>query len=52
MLHQLAVHLRPRVPAGGIGSDLSIIGQVEHGREQTWVTEDTHVGLDTDDNRY
>jgi len=34
MLHQFAEHLRSLLPAGGVGGDVSITGQVQNGREQ------------------
>lgn len=34
VLHQFAEHLWSLLPAGGIGRDVSIAGQVQNGREQ------------------
>lgn len=34
MLHQFAEHLWSLLPAGGVGGDVSIAGQVQNGREQ------------------
>ena len=34
VLHQLAVGLRPLLPAGRVGADVGIAGKVENGREQ------------------
>lgn len=34
VLHQFAEHLWSLLPAGGIGGDVSIAGQVQNGREQ------------------
>ena len=34
MLHQFAEHLRSLLPAGGVGGDVSVAGQVQNGGEQ------------------
>lgn len=35
VLHEFAEHLRPLLPAGGVGDDVSIAGEIEDGRKQT-----------------
>lgn len=45
VLHQFAEHLRSLLPAGGIGGDVSVAGQVQNGGEQAFkeVTIISHV---------